>query len=268
MSWYLDSVSPNWKAIIWGDYQSGFPVPITIKGGIHQVVQPIFTREFKLLGQEVPNEVIFEFLQSKYKNVDLRISDLIPNLNPLERIHQILSLGPDVEKSYSKNAKRLIKKSDKLFSYKVISNLDAFFELIKETLVSKIAEFNEENIAKLNALMVGAQRAGKAVCIAVIDASGEFIGAGFFFQHQQKITYLKGTATNAAKKNGAMFGLMNYAINLFIKDFKVFDFGGSDMKNVADFYNKFGATDRIYYHYQLNNLPLWYRLTRKWLKQG
>jgi hypothetical protein len=39
-SWYLDIVSPNWEALICGDYEYVMPLPIKRKLGISFLVQP------------------------------------------------------------------------------------------------------------------------------------------------------------------------------------------------------------------------------------
>lgn len=266
LSWYLDSVSPNWEAIIWGDYKSAFPLTIIHKAGIPQIIQPIFTRELNILGNEISIEELLQLLKSNYKNIDFRMGKYYNEFPSSTRTHQILNLKKGFEKNFSNNAKRLIKKADRLFSYKIISDLSDFLKLIEKTLAPKINELNSDNLVKLKNVMINAQANKKALCIAILNDTDEFIGAGFFFKHHNTITYLKGTATNIAKKNGAMFGLINFSMNLFVKNFTTFDFGGSDIKNVASFYRKFGATDRIYYHYKLNNLPFWYKWTKKLMK--
>lgn len=231
--------------------------------GVQQIIQPIFTREFNIIGAPISMPDLFSFLMPMSRNLDLRFAQKCIEYDPKERRHQSLVLEAEFENNYSTNAKRLIKKSKSKFDFKVISNLDTFFQLIEDTLVPKISEFTVKNICKLNTLMHQAQALNKADCIAVYE-DDEMVGAGFFFKHQTTITYLKGAATESAKKKGAMFGLIDYALHYYQSEFSIFDFGGSNIKNVADFYRKFGATDRIYYHYELNSLPFWYRWAKKW----
>lgn len=231
------------------------------------MLQPIFTREFKILGKDQSVEVVLNFLKNKYKNVDLRFSEENEHFKPLERTYQVLNLKDEFALNYSTNAKRLIKKSTKQYTCRKIQDLSAFSKLIEATLAPKIEEFNEVNLDKLKKLMENGQQEMHADCIGIFDSENQFVGAGFFFKHQNTITYLKGAAKENAKKQGAMFGLIDYALNLYSKGYEVFDFGGSDIKNVADFYRKFGATNRIYYHYELNNLPFWYRWAKKFIIQ-
>ena len=68
----------------------------------------------------------------------------------------------------------------------------------------------------------------------------EFVGAGFFLLDKERVTYLKSASSEKAKKEGAMYGLINQAITKFKADYETLDFGGSDVESVANFYKKFG----------------------------
>ena len=96
-----------------------------------------------------------------------------------------------------------------------------------------------------------------------VHQPGGMIGGGFFLKDKKRITYLKGASTEEAKKAGAMFGLMDFAIQRYQEDHDTFDFGGSDIESVATFYKKFGATDRIYYNYSIDNLPAWFKTIKR-----
>ncbi|MDX1351284.1 MAG: hypothetical protein R3279_13595, partial [Putridiphycobacter sp.] len=232
------------------------------KAGLKQYIQPIFTREFKVIGKGQTVVDVMEILKTSFKYLNLRLDVKDSLNNPKVRTHQFINLGTDYRANYSTNAKRLIKRANIHFQYRRLNNLDVFIDLIKDTLMTKIDEFNTANIEKLSTLMQVAQAEKKGKAIGIFDLEGHFVGAGFFFQHQNTVTYLKGTAIESAKKNGAMYGLIDSALQLFENEFEIFDFGGSDIDNVANFYHKFGALDRTYYHYIINNLPLWYRILK------
>ncbi|MFK8045798.1 MAG: hypothetical protein AB8B72_09895 [Crocinitomicaceae bacterium] len=262
-AWYLDIVSPNWAAVVWGEYDSAFPIPVVTKAGIKQVIQPIFTREFKVLGKNQSTTNLLTFLTSSYKNVNLRLPATESKFDFTLRSHQYINLDDHFESNYSKNAKRLIKKGNNIFTFKVIGDLDEFFKLISDTLVGKIEQFTADNVAILKQLMSAAIMSDNGECIAIYDRSEKFQGAGFFLKNQSRITYLKSAASETAKKNGAMYALINFALNKYNENYSVFDFGGSEIEAVAAFYHKFGAINRSYNHYVFNKLPFWYR----WLKK-
>ena len=263
LSWYLDAVSPGWNALISDNYNQTFPLTEIKKGGAVQMFQPIFTREFEFNGSF--NE-LFEYLKTNYKFIQFRSSKKNQNTSSILREHQLLHLNENTKANYSTNAKRLIKKSNQLVEYKTLFDLNPFIDIVNKTLVDKIAEFTPENIEKLKRLMTNAIQNKMGECIGVFQ-NDKLVGAGFFFHYKNRITYLKGAAFDEAKKNGAMFGLINFAIEKYSKDYTVFDFGGSDIKNVAQFYKKFGALSQQYYNYEINQLPFYYKWAKKWLKK-
>ena len=67
--------------------------------------------------------------------------------------------------------------------------------------------------------------------------------------------------------DGKVIGASHALIDAFIKDHAgqdlILDFEGSDIPNLAFFYNGFGATEEIYPALKINKLP-WYV---RWLKK-
>jgi hypothetical protein len=74
---------------------------------------------------------------------------------------------------------------------------------------------------------------------------------------------LKGACFEEEKKQGAMYGLMDFAMQKFALNYNTFDFGGSAIEGVANFYKKFGAQDCTYYDFHLNKMPTWFQTLKK-----
>jgi hypothetical protein len=260
-SWYLDATADNWSGVVSNNYTTIFPVTYTKKLGVKQFHQAFFTRQFEVIGHDFDLNNAIEFIHDEFKFINFRSKQVLKfNHAKIDRQHQIIDFN--IGFKYSTNAKRLIKKSNKFYTYKSISNLTPFVTLIKEILVDKIKEFTPKNIVKLQKLMTSAMRNGKGECIGVFEGE-KFVGAGFFFKDKNTITYLKGVSTEESKKNGAMYGLIDYVINQNQSDYSIFDFGGSIVEGVATFYKKFGATNKNYNEYTINHLPLWFSIIKK-----
>lgn len=99
--------------------------------------------------------------------------------------------------------------------------------------------------------------------LLVVKKQDKIVGAGFFLFDKKRVTYLKGAAIEEDKKNGAMYVLMDQAMQRYAFKFKTFDFGGSEITSVATFYHKFGAADRLYYDYAVSDLPYWFKALKK-----
>lgn len=80
------------------------------------------------------------------------------------------------------------------------------------------------------------------------DENEQVHAAGFFLESGNGLLYVHGGASDVGKKSGAMFLLMSEAINRAKqKGLEWFDFGGSNVPSVAEFYRGFGAEDEVYY---------------------
>jgi hypothetical protein len=262
-SWYLDAVSNHWGAVMSDDLQCIYPVTFTNKLGVKQFHQAMFTRQFDVLGQGFSIKEVLSLLEVQFKLVQFRSRlDISTIENKEKRVFQSINLKGDYQSKYSTNAKRLIKKSIKNYSFEKVNCIEELIVLVNKNVAHKIKEFTSENVIKLKKLMVAASNNKKGETIAVFEGDN-IVGAGFFLKDKSRVTYLKGASTDLAKKNGAMYGLMNFAFDAYKDKYKVFDFGGSNVESVATFYRKFGALDNTYYNYMINDLPVWFKLLKK-----
>jgi len=263
-SWYLDAVCKDWSALMTENYKTILPIPFTKKLGVKQFIQAPFTREYDIIGNEFSWKDAIGFLSKSFKSSHFRNS--ANNLLPIRqnRCHQWLDLKSDFEKDYSNNAKRILKKTKK-FSIDKSKNPKIVLDLFSENVAHKVDSISTQDLVCLKKLMTAALLLKKGELLIVMEAD-EIVAAGFFLFDKKRVTYLKGASTETAKKNGAMYFLINEAMHLYKNKFNTFDFGGSDIAKVAEFYHKFGAVDRIYFDYTVNDLPFWFKALKKFKK--
>lgn len=219
-----------------------------------------------MIGEDFELSDALEALKDQFKLIQFRTEQQL-NIDSVNRVYQILDLDENYAKGYSKNAKRLIKKSNANYTCKIVDCRTELIDLIKEHVAHKIKEFTPKNIQRLHQLMNHAVANQKGETIGVYD-NDVLVAAGFFFKDKSTITYLKGASTDSAKKNGAMYGLLDFAFQTYHNHYQTFDFGGSNVENVATFYKKLGGRDKTYYEYQINNLPLWFKGLKKLKNNG
>jgi hypothetical protein len=260
-SWYLDAVCENWSAIIAPHYGSVLPVPYTTKAGVRQFIQAPFTREYDIIGNDFKWAEAIEFLSGKFKSLHFRNESPDLLAGSKERVHQWLDLKKDNESNYSTNARRILKKATPLTA-EVSTGSNVLLDLFIQNVVHKIDTISKEDLIRLEHLLKAAlvKKTGEQI---VIRDNGTIVAAGFFLFDKKRVTYLKGAATEQAKKDGAMYVLIDFALTHYRGRFETFDFGGSDIDSVAEFYHKFGAHDRVYYDYTLNDLPFWFKALKK-----
>ena len=260
-SWYLDHCAKDWSALITDNYNTILPLPYTKNLGVKQLYQPTFTRELDIFGNEFDWHSALTHIKKEFKAFQFRNSQ--DNILPTSslRKHQWLKLNSS-ELKYSTNAKRLIKKAAKHFEIRAIKSPKKLTELFEETAFQKVDSLNKTDMKKLEELMEKALSLNAGEMLAAFDKE-KMVAAGYFLKDKSRITYLKGASTDEAKKNGAMYGIIDAAIEQYQQGFTTFDFGGSDVENVATFYKKFGASDRLYYEYQSEALPSWFKTLKK-----
>lgn len=262
-TWYLDATAESWGALVSGDdFKTVMPIAYTTKLGIKRMYQAPFTREYSIFGADFSWNEAIDFLTKEFKHISFRSGELELTKICENRQHQELQLTEDYSSLYRSNAKRLVKKGNKVFQFQLGSNPTPLIELFEATVAHKVEAVGTAEIENLTQLMQDAIQLGKGELIEVMEDEN-LVASGFFLLDKKRITYLKGAALDEAKKAGAMYSLFNFAFERYQKDFDTFDFGGSDIEPVANFFRKFGATDRNYYNYTIDNSPLWFKTLKR-----
>ena len=77
-SWYLDMVSPDWKAIIVGNYDFVLPLPVRKKGMINYVYPSDFTQQMGVFGTEIASpEIVTQVIEKaaeSFKYLELNLN--------------------------------------------------------------------------------------------------------------------------------------------------------------------------------------------------
>ena len=248
-----------------GDYEFILPIPYTVKNRQSILYQPFFSQQLNVLGKELPSvELINQFIlciPEKFKLAQFNFPNyLIQNTTGYEIeevVFQYLDLNQEYEtvsSEYSTNAKRQIKKAiNNELKVLEAEDLEAFMSLFKETVGNKL-NFNEDNFSRLKSLMeVGlANNSGKLWSVQKDD---EVVTMGYFFIQNNRVTYLKGASSKEGRDSGAMYFLMDTVIKKYADSKRVFDFGGSKVSSIAEFYKKLGGKDQTYLSFSKNDLP-------------
>ena len=100
----------------------------------------------------------------------------------------------------------------------------------------------------------------KGELLSVYDENNCLVAAGFFLKHNKRVTILVSTTDLKNRKNGANTYLIDQAIQKYLSNYKVFNFGGSSIKSIANYFLSFGAKENTYYQINYNNLPLLYKI--------
>jgi hypothetical protein len=271
-SWYLDSLADNWDAIVVGNYDAVFPLPFRKKMGICYLYQPFFMQQLGLFPRKDINISIDEVLDAipqKFKYWDLQINGSFKStkysLEDKTTLHIDLSDPYETIKSrYSKDAIKNIRKANASnWELCTNNNIDLVLNDYKKAygeLNHNILELDYDNLTQ--ALTIATKQ--KMVnAYSLIDENKERMGSAIFLKSNNAIHYIMGAPTEKGRKISATHVLIDLILKENSGTNAIFDFEGSEIPSVANFYKKFGVKKYTYYKLRVNKLPFPLSLLKK-----
>lgn len=274
-SWYLDIVCPNWEALILDDYIAVMPIAVNKKYGIKYIYPPYFAQQLGVFSKEtISQELVENFLTAipdRYKFIEMTLNthNTFDTAVYTTKKNTNLELRLDkpylaLQKYFSEDTQRNIKKADK---HKVILQKEIDPTLIikkfRENTGKKITNLTTKHYQTLLTLIHACRKKGFAQCWGAFTQDHILCAGVIWLIKDSRSIFLFSATDNEAKKNGAMF----FLINTFIKENAelnfILDFEGSNIPGLARFYKGFGSTEHIYLQVKKNNLPKLLRLIKQ-----
>jgi hypothetical protein len=290
-AWYLDCVCAGWSAVIVeeeGVWQAVLPLNIAQKMGQQYSLSPYFTQHLGLLTrpEEKPQGRVFGTLKSLEEQAIKGIPEAIklfqhnfhPSLQYLLPFHwEGFALSPRY--TYWLDLSGGLEKVRKNFTKSVTSDL-------KRAEREQIAVRESEDIAQLSRLLrakdligekeettlqrlwqaVRERKAGKV--LHALSPSGELLCAAAFLFDKGKMIYLLSAASDLPRQ-GANTLLIDHAMGMCpALQLSVFDFEGSMLKPVEEYFRAFNPEMKIYFQVSRDRMPAmvkWgYEAKRRW----
>ncbi len=273
-SWYLNHMAKQWDGLVLNDYEAVMPLTWNRKYGISYLYQPFLTAQLGVFVHSISAEMLQSFLQAipakfsywdfylKYQNVfELKSFPLYLRKN------LVLYLGNPYEElyhHYRPNIQRNIRKAEKLGCKPIV---DFPVQKVIDLAIAQMKKYTTEssvNVDRFTRLYHHLHKQQQAVTYGILSAKNEIIASCvFIFSHNRAYYILVGNHPNSR-----MAGASHCLIDAFIKDHAgqhlLLDFEGSDIINLAHFYQGFGAYEENYPAIRLNKLPFYVR----WVKKG
>jgi len=247
-SWYLNVVSPNWEALINGDYEYVMPLPVKRKFAASFLVQPPLTQQLGVFSKkEINEEILRKFIRKiPYLSYHLNLNEQNECKNASTQPNYVLNLNKnfdDLYAGFSKNTKRNIEKANKL-GVRVVDDLlpneflEFYFSTEKKYSVPKknlVSELIENGFSREKTTLFGAY-----------SSENELISALCLLHSKERFIYLLPISSEAGKKSSAMFLITNEIIRRNSETPNLLDFEGSRVEGIAQFYRGFGAKLKPY----------------------
>ncbi len=271
LSWYLDVVSPGWAALVEGDYEKIFPLPVKRKFGIHYVIQPPFVQQLGLISQtEANGKEVAEFIGSlpdRYKFMDIQLNeknradDFSGKI--VQRRNILLSLYHDApEKNYHENTRRNVRKFQKS-GRGIVEDPVAAEDIIRLFAAGQGKKYGviKTHYAILSRLLNVLGRKGLSTVCTVREEDRLLSGAVFVRSYDRYI-FLFSAGSPEGRGIHALPGIIDSFIRTHAGEKMWLDFEGSDNPDLARFYKGFGGREVQYPRVILNRLPRFLR----WVK--
>ena len=273
-TWYLDNVCEEWEGLVLDNYKAVMPLIFNKKFGIHYLYQPFFTQQLGVFtSMPVTKNLVNSFIDhipKKYKYIDINLNEINDTteraeVTTLTNYHLDLNLDYALIKvNYSKSLKRKLKKAEKnelLIQTHISPEIFVAF-YIKHT-AKKIKGFKEQHKHVLHRIIYKALSHQMGAVIGITNKHNELIAANFILIHPTRIINLLPCSSKEGNEQNAMPFLLDYIIQKNANNRKIFDFEGSMIEGVSQFYKSFGAEKINYYRLKRNKLPALFRYFKK-----
>jgi hypothetical protein len=261
---FLDAVAKNYAVLTDENYTKGFVIVYNEISKIKIIYPAIFGRTtefFNMSNIEIQAEL--KKIKTEFKT-GLIQSELNLNLEN-KTIKKYQQLENEIQ--LNSQAKRMIKKAEKIGI--TLKNCDSkeFIPILKSSLSGRINTMSSADWDKLNLLCEKLTFEGKIISLGIYNIEGDLCGGVIFSLTNDKIFYILGGALETEKLNGGIYLAMQQAIKTGLNSSKKIDFGGSNIDSIRQFYQNFGGTDVEYYSYSWGNSPFYFKILRKIYKK-
>lgn len=274
-SWYLDVVSPEWEALVAGNYEAVMPLTPKQKYTISYLTKPLWAQQLGVFAPNMPDATtVSDFIAAipgHYRYVQYTLNEAnglnLQGSKISERQNHLLALSRPYEqlyRAYNQNTRRNLKKA-LAQNYSLQTNIapTEIIALYKTTSGVKLPQIGPLHYLQIERLMYQSlhQRAG--ALYGLYNEANQLHAAAFFLHSPGRIINLFPATSEDGRKSGAMFYLLNYIIQKYAGSSTLLDFEGSTSPTVSQFYRGFGAKPVVYGQIYRNTLP-WFL---KWLKK-
>ncbi len=260
-SWYLDGITnQQWDALVYGNYEAVFPLPSKRKYGIKYIYQPYFCQQLGLFAKRgflIPIKKFIDAIPSSFVLVDLNLNIYLgASIKGALKKNYQLDLNRsynEIFNNYSNDVKNNLCKISKIkIEYQHGIPYEMVIEIQRKAWGALNPGIKEIHYKQFIENCKTAQEKNQLITLgAILD--NELIGAALFFITPLYLFYTTGGITAEGKKYGIMHGILNNLIQQYSNKPLILDFEGSEIEEVAYFYDKFGSQVKPYLHFKAYN---------------
>lgn len=258
---YLDVMADDWYGLIVGDYEAILALPVKKKYGIRMVALPAFVQRLDVVGRynkslfpEIEKIIVQTFRlvqfasseENLFQQGDKRIRTNF--MLPLAKTYH--TLLDNYTTQCRKNIRKACNRGCMLTNQISINDVILFYQQA----YGKLAGYTDEHFFRLKKLLAVLPTESYHLA-GVQDEKGVLVFAGLLLDDGKRLYYILGAPTAEGRQMRATYFFIDAMIQKFAGSEKVFDFEGSDIPEVANFYRSFSPDTEYYFQYYINNYP-------------
>ena len=264
---YLDHLADNWTGIVLNDYEKVMPVTWRKKFGIRYSYQIPFLQQLGIFcGKNFSEEKLFLkalFSVCRYGDYPFNFANSIGGTEDF--VNFILPLGnsyDELSKGFSSDVTQNIRRAETYdLNYEPGEIDEAFYYYMK--LYGKRSGLTDDHFERFRKLCVFIGKNDKIVVRKVTAPDGSLLAIALLPVYKKRMYNVMNSTLPEGKKNEANYYLLSRLWMEFERTGMTFDFEGSDIPGVKQFYRKFGSVNQPYHKLHFNHLPWPVRLLRK-----
>lgn len=264
---WLDAMSPDWAALVQGDYENIMPLTWKKKWGISYLAQPPFTQQLGIFSaNKIHAETItafFEETKKRYRFGEVSYNCYCSKSNYTITLHKNYELDLSNGYTYIHNhyAKELIKRNLKQsnglqLSYSVGNDEAYAIKTFQELYGDRTPHVTNNYYNAFTKLCQQLAKSNRAFVRNVHNTvNNELLATSLFVKDEKRIYNISPSTFPNGRTQNANHFLLDELIKEFAGSNLILDFEGSDLQGVERFYKKFGPEMKPYYFNKWNNLP-------------
>lgn len=270
---YLNAMTDHWHGIVINDYSAVMPLPWRMKLGIRYAYIPPFTQQLGLIGayDEADMQAVFRTLPDfvRYADIHFNFANTLPanncsnNYFARQRTNLVLDLGQtadNIQYAYKDNLKQSLRQAAHAsLQYREETDTETPVILFRSLYGHKLKHIRTADYKHLTTLCKKWQQHQLCFARNVYTSSGILLVSALFLKDGKRIYNLINAVLPEGRKQMANHWLLHNVLMEFSGQPLLFDFEGSELPGVKEFFMSFSPAEEMYGYYQYNGLPWWVR---------
>jgi hypothetical protein len=260
---FLNHTAHKWDALIYGNYEFVMPLPWKKKYGIRYVYSPPFIQQLGVFGKNVDpvlSAQALDMASTCFHYIDYKVNDSFNDEAEMSTVktNYVVDLDRNYEsirEGYTTQCVSNLQKADRrgceLEETLPVSEVIRLFRAAYGSMHSA----NQNDYDRFEKLMNNPMDF-KVHSFGVREKqTNELLCGALILQFRNRLYYAMAAPTEKGRNARATYFFIDQMIRRFAGSGMIFDFEGSELPNVAAFYQRFGPAKEQYTHVKINNLP-------------